>query len=115
MFDKLQSLTARLVMIYHPLAYLYYSSIIFAGSTRWDDSSIAIYLISLIILIYLGQWNFIISELFQKPILFDPNTEEEYKIDMTILTNAVESQTKTMNELVKLLKEKETTNASDAV
>ena len=113
-FNKIQSLITRIVMIFHPLAYIYYLSFILSENVKWGKISITIFIISLILLSYLSLWIFIISQRFQKPILFDNRTEIEDQDDLAKLTSAVVSQTKAIIELVNLLKPKEPTNSADA-
>ena len=53
-----------------------------------------------------STWTFVISQRFQKPILFDSRTENERQDNLTSLTKAVENQTLKITEFVDLLKPK---------
>jgi hypothetical protein len=88
-------------MTFHPSVYLYYW---FSG--KWEASTM-VYLIFLIPLMVFSLWIFIISQRFQKPILFDTRTENERKDNLTELAMAVKDQTTTIKELVELLKTKQ--------
>src|SRR6266511_4248140 len=93
--QKLLSYLTRFVMAFHPLAYLF-----FLFGNRWPYN----------------RWVFSISQRFQRPILFDPQTEEERQSDLARLAKSVEEQTGAMTKLIYLLESKQSldTRASDS-
>ncbi|UCE08133.1 MAG: pentapeptide repeat-containing protein [bacterium] len=99
-FNKLQSFMTRFVMTFHPLVYLY-----FWGT--WEAFYSVVCTIFVGLLLVLSIWTFILSQRFQKPILFDTNTESEQQSDIEKLTEAVEEQTSVINKMVGLLKPKQ--------
>ncbi|MFX0204065.1 MAG: pentapeptide repeat-containing protein [Candidatus Hodarchaeota archaeon] len=98
--NQIQSLIARLVMSFHPLVYLYYSG-------KWEVINIGVFGILLALLLIFSGWTFVLSQRFQRPILFDRRTEEERQDNLTKLTKAVEAQTATITELIDILKPKQ--------
>lgn len=107
--SKLQSLATRLLMCFHPLVYFY-----FLGDWNIAESKLlnvnVLYFLGIVLLFFSG-WTFLISERFQKPILFDRRTEEEHQNDMVKLVNAVEAQTEAINKVYKILKPSELDNS----
>lgn len=85
----------RLIMALHPVAYLWYLSTVFfdgeergifsllkSGERITIDSvssvgSISFFIVCLIPLLLLSFWTFLISQKFQKPILFNPEADED--------------------------------------
>ena len=111
--DKLQSFITRFVMSFHPLFYLYY-----VGKWEFFDGKLAIlnsliFIIFLTLLLFFSGRMFLLSQSFQRPILFDTRTEEKRQDNLTKLTKAVETQTKAVEtqteaitELLDMLKPK---------
>jgi hypothetical protein len=106
---KLLSYLIRFVMAFHPLVYLF-----FLFGNRWPYHKWVFFVFG-VILLFLSGWVFFISQLFQRPILFDRKTEEERQSDLTRLAKSVEEQTKAMTKLIDLLEPKQSldTGASD--
>lgn len=116
---KRQSRILRLIIIFHPLIYIYFFvhwSALAIGD--WDAvishyQQIPVifgeYLLPVvsIILIRICIHIFRLSEGFQKPILFDAETERSRRSDMERLAEAVERQAALSAELVALLKKRE--------
>ena len=101
--NKIQSFITRLVMSFHPLVYLYYYG-------KWDVFDKRFFYIVMILLIIISCWTFIISQRFQKPILFDSRAEEQRLDNIDKLTKAVETQTEIIIELVDIFKPKQNSN-----
>lgn len=124
---KIQSFITRLLMTFHPLVYLFFlirwrESNNFGGRNLQDYlltnfvgvnppdylltnfwvQSISIIVFFLLILICIRI--FVLSQGFQKPILFDAQTEYERKTDLEKLTIAVENQTAELKKVVDLIK-----------
>jgi hypothetical protein len=97
LITKMQSLITRAVMSFHGTVYIYYAK-------KWDIfSPLAFWILSALIVIF-SSWTFIISQRFQKPILFDSQTEKERKDNIEKLTETVKEQTSVMKELVDIIK-----------
>jgi predicted PurR-regulated permease PerM len=109
-FNKLQSFIARLVMSFHPIVYIYF---LYKWLQHPQLVNILIFNISIVLLLMLAGWTFIISQRFQRPILFDKRTEEERLDNLTKLTQAVEAQTSVVEDLVDLLKPEEDITSED--
>jgi hypothetical protein len=77
--NKIQSLITRLVMSFHPLVYLYYLG-------KWEVTNVVVFYILLALLLITSGWTFVLSQRFQRPILFDRRTEEERQDNLTKLT-----------------------------
>ncbi|AAM71814.1 MAG TPA: pentapeptide repeat-containing protein [Chlorobaculum sp.] len=117
--NKRQSRVLRFFMIFHPLIYLYFFvqwSALAIGD--WDSvirhyQQMPIifgeYLLPVVyvILIRICLHLFRLSEGFQKPILFDAETERSRRTDMERLTEAIERQSALTAELVDVLKKRE--------
>jgi uncharacterized protein YjbI with pentapeptide repeats len=113
---KRQSRILRFFMIFHPLIYIYFFipwSAIVAGDweaiiVHYQQMPVIFgeYLLPFvyIILIRICQHIFRLSEGFQKPILFDAETERNRRTDMERLAEAFERQSVLTAELVDLLK-----------
>src|SRR6266540_1581462 len=108
--QKLLSYLTRFVMAFHPLAYLF-----FLFGNRWPYN-IWVFILFGVALLFLSGWVFSISQRFQRPILFDPQTEEERQSDLARLAKSVEEQTGAMTKLIYLLESKQSldTRASDS-
>ncbi len=116
---KRQSKTLRFFMIFHPLIYIYFF-IPWRSLVIGDWNAIAEhyqqipvifgeYLLPFvyIILILICQRIFKLSEGFQKPILFDAETERNRRTDMERFAEAFERQANLTAELVDILKKRE--------
>jgi hypothetical protein len=100
--SKFQSLITRLLLAFHPLAYAVlwdWEKLTGPGPwyhvAPWHDWTL------LITLGLLSWWTFVISQRFQRPILFDRKTEQNRKSDIEALTEAVERQTATIEKVTK--------------
>lgn len=116
---KRQSKLLRFLLIFHPLIYLYFFvqwSALAIGD--WDSVIrhyqqmpviLGEYLLPVVylILIRICLRLFSLSEGFQKPILFDAETERNRRTDMERLTEAFESQATLTAELVELLRKRD--------
>ncbi len=101
-WNKYQSLIIRFVMIFHPAIYLYYyGRFNIFGVDVWNKVT---FIVFFAILLAICIWTFVISQRFQKPILFDAITEKERRSDLKEVTEAVKEQTKSINELIGILK-----------
>lgn len=98
---KFQSLITRFIMSFHPIVYL----IVYPYfGKEWNILNIWILIVIMIFLLGFSTWIFIISQQFQKPILFDTETERKRKSDLEKLTIALKEQTLKIEELIKLLR-----------
>ena len=115
---KRQSKILRIVIIFHPLIYIYFfvqwSAL---GIGDWDPvirhyQQIPVilgeYLLPFvyIILIRICLHIFRLSEGFQKPILFDAETERSRRTDMERLAEAIEHQASLTAELLEVMKKR---------
>ncbi|MCH7751529.1 MAG: hypothetical protein IH898_05170, partial [Planctomycetes bacterium] len=90
---QFQSLVTRLVMAFHPVVYVFLLS--------WPPDWY--YWVLGAVLLVFCTWIFVISQQFQRPILFDRATEkaeEARQSDTQELTAAVEKQTAKLTELI---------------
>ena len=111
LWDKYLSLIIRLIMIFHPVVYLYYyGRFNIFGVDTWNRVT---FILFLTILLAICIWTFVISQRFQKPILFDARTEKQRRSDLNELTEAVKEQTTSINELIGILKPKQSEKPSD--
>jgi hypothetical protein len=115
---KRQSRVLRMIIIYHPLIYGYFFvhwSALAIGD--WDAVILHYqqmpvifgeYLLPLVslVLVRICLKIFRLSEGFQKPILFDSETERNRRTDMERLAEAFERQVRLTEALVGLLKKK---------
>jgi hypothetical protein len=104
----------RLILCFHPLAYptLYFSvlpnplSALFPTKAGWlfylGNGIVALAFIGLLVLCGCIFW---LSQQFQKPILFDPETERKRKSDAAILNEKI-------TELIDILKPKTSESSS---
>ncbi len=112
--SKTQSLITRFVMSSHPLVYpIFY----FFGEESLKTLNHWLFFGLLIPLLGFSTSVFVLSQKFQKPILFDRQTEEENerleedrKNELKNLTAAVGEQTSKISELIELLKPGEKEN-----
>lgn len=88
-------------MAFHPLVYLF-----FVFGNRWLYPK-WVFIVFGVVLSFLSGWVFLISQLFQRPILFDRKTEEEHQSDLARLAKSVEEQTKAITKLIDLLEPKQ--------
>ncbi len=117
--NQRQSKVMRLLLVFHPMVYLYFF-------TKWDllfnadwaalaqhykEMSVVFgeYLLPVlyVVLMKLCIHIFRLSEGFQKPILFDTETERGRRSDMERLAIAVEKQASRTAELVELMRKRE--------
>lgn len=96
-FDKIISFFTRLVMTFHPLAYMFYWD-------KWEVIPKWFFIPLMIFLLILSGLTFLLSEQFQKPILFDRQTEEIQKSEIEKLTEAMKEQTTKIVELIDLFR-----------
>jgi hypothetical protein len=105
---QVQSLITRLVLAFHPFAYVLlwdwtnwsYSSGDWYHWASWYDSAPWYHWGLIGVLFVFCIWIFVISQQFQRPILFDRRTEESRKSDLQALTEAVEAQTGALREVL---------------
>ncbi len=117
--NRRQSKIMRLFLVFHPVIYLYFFikwdtlfSGNFAALMQFNQEMPFIfgeYLLPVfyVILIKLCIHIFRLSEGFQKPILFDTQTERGRRTDMERLAEAVEMQASRTTELVELMRKRE--------
>lgn len=89
------------VMAFHPGVFIYYW---FLGNR---EAFTTVYQVFAFLLMLCSTWLFILSQFFQKPILFDTYTENNRKDNLTQLAEAIEYQTQIMAELINSLKPKD--------
>ncbi|MEI8185958.1 MAG: pentapeptide repeat-containing protein [Chlorobiaceae bacterium] len=114
-----QSKIMRFLLVFHPVVYIYFFvkwSVLLSG--EWQDFVqhsqempviFGEYLLPVlfVILIRLCIHIFKLSEGFQKPILFDTETERGRQSDMERLAEAVEKQASRTAEMVELMRKRE--------
>jgi hypothetical protein len=117
--NRRQSKIMRFFLVFHPLVYLYFFTkwdVLFSGSweglrQHYQEMPVVFgeYLMPVfyVILIKLCIHIFQLSEGFQKPILFDTQTERGRHSDMERLAEAVEKQASRTAELVELMRKRE--------
>ncbi len=117
--NKRQSKIMRFFLVFHPVIYIYFFmkwTLLFTGDwpaivQHYQDSPVIYgeYLLPLfyVILIRLCLHIFRLSEGFQKPILFDTETERSRHSDMERLAAAVERQAARTAELLELIRKRE--------
>ena len=117
--NRRQSKIMRFFLVFHPIVYLYFFlkwDLLFSGNweelaQRYQDMPVifAEYLLPVFyfILFKLCLHIFRLSEGFQKPILFDTETERGRRSDMERLAEAVEKQASRTAELVELMRKRE--------
>jgi len=117
--NRRQSRVMRFFLVFHPLIYIYFFlkwDVLFSGDwaalmQHYQEMPVifAEYLIPVfyVILIKLCIHIFKLSEGFQKPILFDTETERARHSDMERMAEAVEKQASRTAELVELMRKRE--------
>jgi len=117
--NRRQSKVMRFFLVFHPVVYLYFFmkwDVLFSGNweglmQHYQEMPVIFgeYLLPLfyIILIKLCIYIFKLSEGFQKPILFDTETERGRHSEMERLAEAVEKQASRTAELLELLHKRE--------
>jgi uncharacterized protein YjbI with pentapeptide repeats len=117
--NRRQSKIMRFFLVFHPVVYLYFFmkwDVLFSGN--WEELMLhyqempvifAEYLLPVfyIVLFKLCIHIFRLSAGFQKPILFDTETERGRQTDMERLAEAVEKQASRTAELVELMRKRE--------
>ncbi|NTV05016.1 MAG: pentapeptide repeat-containing protein [Chlorobiaceae bacterium] len=117
--NRRQSKMMRFFLVFHPVIYLYFFmkwDVLFSGN--WEELMLhyqempvifAEYLLPVfyVILFKLCIHIFRLSEGFQKPILFDTETERGRHSDMERLAEALEKQASRTAELVELMRQRE--------
>jgi len=73
-----------------------------------------VFIILSVLILSLSAWTFLISQRFQKPILFDRKTEEERKDSIEKLTMAVEKQTEKLDNIIEIFRSKEKENNQES-
>ena len=113
--NRRQSKLQRFFLVYHPLVYLYFYvkwDALFVGDwmaviEHYHELPVVFgeYLMPVfyVILVLLCKRIFRMSEGFQRPILFDTETERERRSDMERLAEAVEKQAHLTTELFELM------------
>jgi hypothetical protein len=113
LINKILSFISRLVMSFHPIVFVYFLN-------KWkvinllglqNNVSISIFIILSFVALILTGWTFIISQRFQRPILFDSRTKEERKENIDKYTKVIKEQTSVMKELVDIIKYKKEENS----
>ena len=97
---QIQSLVTRFVMAFHPVVYIFL--ILFLDSEPLTWHWVLYWALGIVLLVFC-TWIFIISQKFQRPMLFDRATEkaeEARQSDTQELTAAVEKQTAKLTELI---------------
>jgi hypothetical protein len=96
-------------MSFHPLVYIYF----FWNQPPGAPSNESVMVFSPLLFYFLAglaiifsTWTFYLSHRFQRPILFDRQTEEMRRDNLTILSDSVKDQTKAVTELIEILKPK---------
>jgi uncharacterized protein YjbI with pentapeptide repeats len=117
--NRRHSKIMRFFLVFHPLVYLYFFlkwDVLFSGNwaeliLHYQEMPVifAEYLLPVFyfILIKLCLHIFRLSEGFQKPILFDTETERARQSDMERLAESVEKQASRTAELVELMRKRE--------
>jgi uncharacterized protein YjbI with pentapeptide repeats len=107
-----QSTIPRFAMSFHGIIYIYYVEL-WGASTNIKY----FYLLSAIIML-VSMWTFVISDRFQKPILFDWQTEKELKDDLAEIADSIKLQTHTISKFVNSLRKgncEETININEEI
>ncbi|NTV01837.1 MAG: pentapeptide repeat-containing protein [Chlorobiaceae bacterium] len=114
-----QSRLQRFFLVYHPLLYIYFfvkwDALLAGDWTGFIDHYrelpvvLGEYLLPVVyvILIVLCRQIFRMSEGFQRPILFDIETERERRSDMERLAEALEKQAHQTTELIELIRKRD--------
>jgi len=117
--NRRQSKIMRFFLVFHPVIYVYFFmrwDMLFSGNwaallQHYQEMPVVFgeYLLPLfyVILFRLCRHIFRLSEGFQRPILFDTQTERGRRSDMERLAEAVERQARRTAELVDLLRKRE--------
>ena len=117
--NRRQSKVMRFFLVFHPVIYIYFFlkwDVLFSGDWQgvmqhYQEMPVIFgeYLLPVfyVILIKLCIHIFKLSEGFQKPILFDTETERGRHSDMERLAEAVEKQASRTAELVELMRNRE--------
>jgi len=117
--NQRQSKVMRLLLVFHPMVYLYFFTkwdLLFSAdwealAQHYKEMSVVFgeYLLPVlyVVLMKLCIHIFRLSEGFQKPILFDTETERGRRSDMERLAVAVEKQASRTAELVELMRKRE--------
>lgn len=99
---KPHSFITRFIMSFHPLVYLYF--IREWNVKGWELFNIPAQYLFIIPLLLLSSCTFIISQRFQKPILFDQKTEEEHQREKANIEKAIELQTEAVVNQIEAIK-----------
>lgn len=98
---RIQSLLTRFFLSFHPLLYvLFWEWGKMTELEHWYHVAPWNEWVVMPVLFALCIWIFIISQRFQRPILFDRSMEEERMTDMEALRESVERQTDVLSHLV---------------
>lgn len=98
---KAQSYLTRISLAFHPVGYLVFWEweIVTSGETWYPIASWHEWTLLVMMLVF-STWIYIISQQFQRPILFDSKLEKERKTDMEKLSYALDVQTEALSSLV---------------
>lgn len=94
--SKIQSVFGRLILSFHPLLYLTLWG-------NWGNFPLWLYLIFMVVIMALSYIIFRISQKFQKPILFDSQTERYRQSDVDRLVDAIEKNTERVSMLMRTI------------
>ena len=97
LFRWVLSFSPRFILSFHGLVFIYYVK-------QWAIFPAPVFYILSAFLIFVSTWTTVLSQQFQKPILFDRKTEEERRTELAKLSEMVELQTKSINELIDFFK-----------
>lgn len=92
-----QSYITRILMSFHGVIYISYAK-------KWAIFDPLVFWFLSVLIVIFCSWTFLISQKFQKPILFDRRTEEERKDNIEKLTEVVKEQTSVMRDLFDILR-----------
>ena len=107
--NKILSFITRFIMSFHALVYLF----VYLSWDKWDVINVWVFTGSIILLLMFSVWIFIISHQFQKPILFDKQTEKMRQTDVEKLTVAIRDQTDKIEKLFESLNPQKDENAGE--
>jgi hypothetical protein len=106
--NKILSFFIRFILSFHPLVYIYFLEKwkTFSLISQTKSISITIFIIFSLLTVFVVLWTFLLSQRFQKPILFDRRTEEDRKDNIEELI-AVKEQTNIIKVMFDIFERKE--------
>jgi hypothetical protein len=107
--NKILSFFIRFILSFHPLVYIYFLEKwkTFSLISQTKSISITIFIIFSLLTVFVVLWTFLLSQRFQKPILFDRRTEEDRKDNIEELKLAVKEQTNIIKVMFDIFERKE--------